>query len=258
MKKLLTEERLCELAGLAEADTEELWKTKRDAKKRERHAAEKDFFGSDGDPLVTTDVPQIPQADPDATQALTPDQLKRIEKDVPDEARRPIAMELYKSLIEPNYTEDQIEFVVTQHEEVAAALAQLIGWFHPAFHDDRGTPTYDNPSRLGVKVAQEFEKEGLDPVQKAEEFTARVEKYMLGDARKEMEPDRKAQATKLAQSKALGAVLSHARKNPKYKDLPPHQHFMGKELEKYADQLKRVFPDVYKDVYEKELDAMLS
>ena len=87
MKKLLTEERLCELAGLAEADTEELWKTKRDAKKRERHAAEKDFFGSDGDPLVTTDVPQIPQADPDATQALTPDQLKRIEKDVPDEAR---------------------------------------------------------------------------------------------------------------------------------------------------------------------------
>ena len=31
MKKLLTEERLCELAGLQEADTEELWKTKRDA-----------------------------------------------------------------------------------------------------------------------------------------------------------------------------------------------------------------------------------
>ena len=86
MKKLLTEERLCELAGITEADTEELWKTKNDKKKRARHAAEKDFFGSDGDPLVTTDVPQPPEADPNATQALTPDQLKRIEKDVPEEA----------------------------------------------------------------------------------------------------------------------------------------------------------------------------
>ena len=185
MKKLLTEQRLCELAGIEEADTEEMWKTKRDAKKRARHAVEKDFFGSDGDPLVTTDVPQIPQPDPDATQALTPDQLKRIEKDVPDEARRPIAMELYKSLIEPNYTEDQIEFVVAQHEEVADALSQLIGWFHPAFHDARGTPTYDNPSRLGVKVAQEFEKEGLDIVDRAEEFAKRVEKYMHAEARAE-------------------------------------------------------------------------
>ena len=63
MIKLLTEERLCELAGIREADTEELGKTVRDAKKRDRHTAEKDFFGSDGDPLVTTDVPQIPQQD---------------------------------------------------------------------------------------------------------------------------------------------------------------------------------------------------
>jgi len=185
MKKLLTEHRLCELAGIEEADTEELWKTKRDAKKRARHAAEKDFFGSDGDPLVTTDVPQPPAADPNATQALTPDQLKRIEKDVPEEARRPVAMELYKSLIEPKYTEDELEFMVTQHEEIADALSQLIGWFHPAFHDMRGTPTYDNPSRLGVKVAQEFEKEGLDIVDHAEEFSKRVEKYLYDESKGE-------------------------------------------------------------------------
>ena len=185
MKKILTEQRLCELAGLREADTEELWKTKRDAAKRQRHTAEKDFFGSDGDPLVTTDVPQIPQQDPDATQELTPDQLAQIEKDVPDEARRPIAMELYKSLIEPKYTEDQIEIVVAQHEDVADALSQLIGWFHPAFHDSAGRPTYDNPSRLGIKVAQEFEKEGRDLVDDADEFSKRVEKYMHGEAKAE-------------------------------------------------------------------------
>mgnify|MGYP003135692228 CR=1 FL=1 len=183
MKKLLTEERLCELAGLAEADTEELWKTKRDAKKRARHSAEKDFFGSDRDPLVTTDVPLPPGPDPDATQELTPAQVAQIQKDVPEEARRPVAMELYKSLIADAYTEDEIEVLVSQFEEVADALAQLIGWFHPAFHDNRGTPTYDNPSRLGIKVAQEFEKEGLDPVEKADEFIARIEKYMHAEAR---------------------------------------------------------------------------
>lgn len=197
MKKLLTEERLCELAGLTEADTEELWKTKRDAKKRKRHAAEKDFFGSDEDPLVTTDVPQLPQADPNATQALTPDQVAQIQKDVPEEARRPVAMELYKSLVEPNYTEDELEVLVTQHEDVADALSQFMGWFHPAFHDSRGTPTFDNPSRLGVKVAQEFEKEGLDPVDKAEEFVRRVEKYMHADARKQ-----------------FAAAKAHSDKNP--------------------------------------------
>jgi len=192
MKKLLTERRLCELAGITEADTEELWKTKRDAKKRERHAAEKDFFGTDGDPLVTTDVPQIPQQDPNATQKLTPDQLAQIEKDVPEEARRPVAMELYKSLIEPNYTEDQLEIIVAQHEDVADALSQLIGWFHPAFHDAGGTPTYDNPSRLGVQVAQEFEQEGLDLVDHADEFSKRVEKYMYDEAKAEFAANRAA------------------------------------------------------------------
>ena len=185
MKKILTERRMQELAGVTEADTEELWKTKRDADKRSRHAAEKDFFGSDGDPLVTTDVPESPGADPNATQALTPDQLKRIEKDVPEESRRPIAMELYKRLIEPNYTEDEIEILVAQHEDVADALSQLIGWFHPAFHDGRGSPTYDNPSRLGIKVAQEFAKEGLDLVDDAEEFQKRVEKYVYDETKAE-------------------------------------------------------------------------
>jgi len=214
MTQLLTEERLCELAGIAEADTVDMYKSKLDAKKRARHAAEKDFFGSDGDPLVTTDVPRLPQQDPDATQKLTPDQLAQIEKDVPDEARRPIAMELYKSLIEPKYTEDEIEIVVTQHEDVADALSQLIGWFHPAFHDSRGTPTYDNPSRLGVKVAQEFEKEGRDIVDDAEEFSKRVEKYMHAEARQEFAANKTsrkpAQNVKPGQSSIPGTAANKA------------------------------------------------
>ena len=185
MKKLLTEERLCELAGIAEVDTVDMYKSKLDAKKRARHAAEKDFFGSDEDPLVTTDVPQLPQIDPDATQKLSADQLAQIEKDVPEEARRPIAMDLYKELIEPHYSEDDIEVIIHNDPDAEDALSQLIGWFHPAYHDSRGQPTYDNPSRLGVKVAQEFKEEGLDPIQDAKEFSTRMEKYMHAEAKAE-------------------------------------------------------------------------
>ena len=217
MKKILTEQRLCELAGITEADTVDMYKSKIDARKRARHAAEKDFFGSDRDPLVTTDVPQVPAEDPDATQKLTPDQVAQMEKDVPAEARRPIAMELYKSLIEPKYTEDEIEIVVTQHEEVADALSQLIGWFHPAFHDARGTPTYDNPSRLGVKVAQEFEKEGRDIVDDAEEFSKRVEKYMHGEAKAEFAANKGArkdvQNVKRGQASIPGTPANKALQN---------------------------------------------
>jgi len=195
MTKLLTEERLCELAGIDEADTLDMYKSRRDAAKRARHHAEKEFFGTDADPIVTTDVPDSqlvsppvgydPDVDPNATQKLTPDQRAKIQKSAPQEARRPIAMELFLSLIEPNYTDDEIENLVHQHEEVHDALAQLIGWFHPAYHDSRGEPTYDNPSRIGVQVAQEFAAEGLDPVEQAEEFIARVEKYMHAEARRE-------------------------------------------------------------------------
>ena len=157
---------------------------------------EKEFFGSDEDPLVTTDVPDSqlvspppgydPDVDPNATQKLTPDQRAQIQKSAPQEARRPIAMELFLSLIEPNYTDEELEILINQHEEVSDALAQFIGWFHPAFHDSRGEPTYDNPSRLGVQVAQEFAAEGLDPVEQAREFITRVEKYMHAEARKEV------------------------------------------------------------------------
>jgi hypothetical protein len=214
MKKLLTEERLRELAGLQEADTESLYKTRLDKAKRARHAAEKDFFGSDRDPLVTTDVPSTEAPDPNATQELTPDQVAQIQQDVPEEARRPVAMELYKSLVEPKYTEDELEMLVAQHEDVADALAQLIGWFHPAFEDSRGKPTYDNPSRLGIKVAQEFAAEGLDPVEKAQEFIARVEKYLHAEARQQFAANkasrRPAQNVKPGQSSIPGTAANKA------------------------------------------------
>ena len=197
MKKLLTEKRLCELAGITEADTLDMYKSKRDARKRARHYAEKEFFGSDEDPLVTTDVPDSrlvapppgydPDVDPNATQKLTPDQVAQIQKEVPVEANRPLAMELYLSLIEPNYTDEELEILVSQHEDVADALAQLIGWFPPAFHDSRGKPTYDNPSRHAVRVGQEFAKAGMDPVDKAAEFIDRVEKYMYEEAKIEFQ-----------------------------------------------------------------------
>jgi len=191
MKKILNEQRLCELAGIAEADTVDMYKSKLDARKRARHQAEKGFFGGDEDPLVTTDVPDSrltnpAEGDPDATHAMSADQLAQIQKDIPEEARRPVAMKLYQDLIAPKYGDEELETVVHNDQDVNDALSQLIGWFHPAFHDSRGRPTYDNPSMYGVQVAQEFEKEGLDLVDDAEQFTRRVEKYSYDDAKKQL------------------------------------------------------------------------
>jgi len=190
MKKLLTEKRLRELAGVSEADTRDMYKSKLDARKRDRHAAEKDFFGSDEDPLVTTDVPDSrltspPAPDPAETQPLSQDQLLQIQKDIPDESRRPVAMDLYKELIEPFYSESDLRALAVGDDDVSDSLSQLIGWFHPAFHDRRGQPTYDNPSRLGIKVAQEFKEEDLDIVEHAEEFSKRVEKYLYDETKAE-------------------------------------------------------------------------
>ena len=264
MKKVLTEERLCELAGIQEADTVSLYKTQREKAKRARHNVEKDFFGSADDPLVTTDVPvDTPDADdgdPEATHRLDPVQLQKdIQDDVAPESRRPEAMKIYKQYIEPFYSDDELEILVGRNDdEIGDALSQIIGWFHPAFQDRRGRNLYDNPSRLGIKVAREFIEEDLDFIQDAQEFSDRVEKYMTAETKRQFAPSRRIQSQSLADEKALDAVLDDARKQPQFKDLPPHQHFTGAHHEKYAAQLRAAFPEVYQDRYEKVLDALMS
>ena len=191
MKKILTEERLCELAGIpmAEADTISLHDEKEKKRRAARHAAEAEFFGTPDDPLVTRGVEgESPVEDPYATQELDRVALQQhLEKEVPPENRRPEAMRLYRNLIEPHYTQDEMEILGDGDDEIADALGQLIGWFHPAFEDRRGRATFDNPSRLGVKVAQEFEAEGLDIVQDADEFMRRVEKYVFDETKAEFD-----------------------------------------------------------------------
>jgi len=79
-----------------------------------------------------------------------------------------------------------VEFLGDNDDEAADVLGQLIGWFHPAFKDRRGRSMFDNPGRLGIKVAQEFEAEGLDVVRDADEFMRRVEKYVVDETKAEV------------------------------------------------------------------------
>ena len=187
MKKLLTEKRLCELAGIVtEVDTEELWKTRRDQEKRARHQAEKGFFGSDRDPLVTTDVPDDDApADPDATQALSALDMQRLDREIGDAKLRPVAMDIYQRLIAPEYGEDELEQLAHNDDEIANLVNQLFGWFHPAAMDSRGKSSFDNPGRWAVMVAQQFEKEGKDLIDNAEEFNKRIEKLEFESGQEE-------------------------------------------------------------------------
>lgn len=184
MTKLLTEKRLLELAGISEesdGDTKIVSRAelRRDAARRARRQAEKEFFrsGSD-DPLVTADVPVSPKdPDPEATQPSSYNPLKR-GKFIPsgDERLRPIAMDIFKRNVKPKYDTAELERMYRNDVEVANLIGQLFGWFHPAARDPRGRPTYDHPGRTAVQVAQEFEKKGLDLIDNAKEFNDRIEK----------------------------------------------------------------------------------
>ena len=194
MKKRLTEERMRKLAGViteeSAGDTVSLYKLRRDQKKRERHAAEKEFFGSARDPLITTDVPAEPE-DPEATQALSAADAERLDKEVGDARLRPIAMDIYQRLVEPKYNEERLEFLVGVDDEVENLVNQLFGWFHPAAQDSRGRTVFDNPGRWAVQVAQEFDQDGKDLIDNAEEFNDRIEKLEFEAGREEF---RKAKA----------------------------------------------------------------
>tara|TARA_R100000008_G_scaffold75351_2_gene54546 strand:+ start:184 stop:1005 length:822 start_codon:yes stop_codon:yes gene_type:complete len=272
MKKLLTERRLCELAGLlteeSDGDTVELWKTRRDQAKRDRHAAEKAFFGSDRDPLVTTDVPADlgtadvePLDDPDATQELSPSDMKRLDSEIGDAKLRPVAMDIYQRLVAPEYGEDDLEVMAHNDSEIQNLVNQLFGWFHPAAMDSRGQPTYENPGRWAVMVAQQFEKEGKDLIDNAEEFNDRIEKLEISTGKKEFEPSRQSQARHMANEKALGDIIKTHKSDPRFaEELPPlaHAGAHGMSRKEYGGYLRRIFKDEYRDLYQKYLSAYLS
>ena len=208
MRKLLSEERLRELAGITEesdGDTVDLWKTRRDKAKRARHAAEKDFFGSDRDPLVTTDVPEEESPfDPDATQALSPLDMQRLDTEIGDAKLRPVAMDLYQRLVAPEYGEEALEYLAHNDTNVANMVNQLFGWFHPAAMDSRGRPSYDNPGRWAVMVAQQFEKEGKDLIDNAEEFNKRIEKLEFESGKEEFRKSKAHSAKRPARNVKVG------------------------------------------------------
>jgi hypothetical protein len=271
-KRIIKEETL---RALKEATPDTVYRQRQhpETRRRERdRAAASSFFGED-DPLITKDeeavdlpssamAPLDAEEDPNKTAVLDPVQLQRnIAADLGPEQLRGEADRLYTTLIEPFYSDRQLKRWVARAEEdigrgnkdspnidIADALGQIIGWFHPAFHS-RGKPTYDNPGPLGIEIAQEFEKEDRDIVGDAGEFINRLFARESGAAKEEFAQ----QHGGVRQQQQLEARRQAILRLTQEKNLPPPDTVRPALIKQYEEYVIKQAPEKYKDYYENYL-----
>jgi len=265
-KRIIKEETLRALKE-ATADTVYRQRQHPETRRRERdRSAASSFFGED-DPLITKDeeavdlpssamAPLDAEEDPNKTAVLDPVQLQRnIAADLGPEQLRGEADRLYTTLIEPFYSDRQLKRWVARAEEdirrgnkdspnidIADALGQIIGWFHPAFHS-RGKPTYDNPGPLGIEIAQEFEKEDRDIVRDAGEFIERLatREGAAGLAQFAQQPN--VQPGVEARRQAILRISQE-------ENLPHPDTVKPDLIKQYEEYVIKQAPEKYKDYYE--------
>ena len=152
---------------------------RRDAARRARRQAEKEFFGTDSDdPLVTSDVAAAPSADD--TQEIDMDATIQQQMDsmadpamYRDEARR-----MHKVFF-GGRNEYGMELLANSDELLREIIEKLVGWMFP-----RTFKGNKQPSPMFVKIAQEFEKEGIQIIANEDYFLDRVQDEVLAIARK--------------------------------------------------------------------------
>ncbi len=117
------------------------------------------------------------------------------------------------------------------------------------------------PATDTIKIAQQFEKERKSIDGNEEEFMDRLQKYQLRTGKAEFEPERLPTARYLAKKKALTDIIEKHKNDPRFaEELPPlaHAGAYGMKLDEYAAYLQQIFKDEYEDLYKKHLGALLS
>jgi len=152
---------------------------RRDAARRARRQAEKEFFGTDSnDPLVTSDVAPAPSSDD--TKKVDMDAIIQQQLDsmadpamYRDEARR-----LFKVFF-PGKREYDMERLAFSDDALGEIIEKLVGWMFP-----RTFKGNKQPSPMFIKVAQEFEKEGIPIIANEDNFLDRIEDKVIAIAKK--------------------------------------------------------------------------
>ena len=293
MKKILTEKRLRELAGLRkEVDTEKLSPVKGGAQEKTQELTpaqfarelakeislekwtEKDIL--DHWRLWSAEKRKAEEANrppppPESVVAPTakgpsPDQTLSL-----DAVEDPTGSEFREKWKGKKYTEserlfrhffgkyddDALEYMMHNDDSLEDIIRQLYGWQLPRFREEG----LEGPGTDTIKIAQQFEKERKSIDGNEEEFLDRLQKYQLRTGKAEFEPSREIQSRSLAKEKALTAIIEKHKNDPRFaEELPPlaHAGAYGMKLDEYAAYLQQIFKDEYEDLYKKHLDALLS
>ena len=234
---------------------------RRDAARRARRQAEKEFFGTGSDdPLVTSDVAVAPSADD--TQEIDMDAIIQQQMDsmadpamYRDEARR-----MHKVFF-GGRNEYGMEMLANSDDALHEIIEKLVGWMFPRTF--RGN---QQPSPLFVKIAQEFEKEGIQIIANEDEFLDRVEEDVLAIARKGFaatgagSEEDLAAVTKRTQDQrkeaAMGWAVSQVIKvlndeqPDKYGYLPPIDKATAEEIKLLMRDIPRAESELFKQAYD--------
>jgi hypothetical protein len=237
MKKILTEQRLCELAGLREADTptKQMYRVG-DGKYKTLKK------GIDVGPTGTLDMELDPEKvvsaaepeDPDATAKLPTAGDESPEGGTGSNYRE--SERLFRHFF-GHLDKPTLEIMMHNDDEMEDIVVQLYGWQLPDYKRN-----YDEPGADTIRIAQQFEKEGKKIEGNETEFMKRLssDQYTRGKAEFDKTPN--AQPEAIAQDYALKRLV-------KEKDLTPldavtpakvkqYQYFL---MKKYADEYERLF-----------------
>ena len=173
---------------------------------------------------------------------------------------RPEAERLFDKFFE-EYDNIGIERLIQYNDELEEIVSKLGGFLMPdLFRYDR------QPSPMFVKVAQEFEKEGIPIINNEDEFLGRVEERVLTLAKSGFaktgageEKDVKAiskqiqqQAKVAAQSFAVDQVIKVLRKEDpeRYGSLPDIKDSSEEVITQLLRDVPRVKPKLFKQAYD--------
>jgi len=195
------------------------------------------------------------------TQKVDMDAVIQKQIDLMDPAMyRPEAERLFDKFFE-EYDNIGIERLIQYNDELEEIVSKLGGFLIPTlFRYDR------QPSPMFVKVAQEFEKEGIPIINNEDEFLGRVEEKVLTLAKRGFaqtgagaEKDVKAvsgqirqQAKVAAQTFAADQVIQALRKEDpeRYGSLPDIKDSSEEVITQLLRDVRRVKPGLYKQAYD--------
>ena len=234
---------------------------RRAAARRARRQAEKEFFGTDSnDPLVTSD--SDPVSSSDDTKEIDMDAIiqQQIDSMANPNMQREEARRLFKVFF-PGKREYDMERLAFNDDALGEIIEKLVGWMFPRTF--RGN---EQPSPMFVKVAQEFEKEGIPIIANEDHFLDRIEDKVLAIAKKgfadtgagseedvaavtKQTQDQRKEAAKTWATSQVIKVLNDEQPD-KYGYLPPLDKATTDEIDQLVRDIPRAEPALYKKAYD--------